>query len=92
MGLKASHLRDYELSVAYTEICYPSCQARFVVLAAFKQMSTPLQSLEQQYAGEVVKMDAEEGLLKCLEHGIRGLKGVAETTGECSVRYLCRQC
>ena len=82
MGLKAFHLCDYELSVAYTEICYPSRQAGVVVLAGFKQMSTPLQSLEQQYAAEVVKVDADEGLLKRLERGIRGLKGVAETTGE----------
>ena len=44
-------------------------------------MSTPLEILEQQYAAEVVKEDASEGLLKRLEHGIRGLKGVAESTG-----------
>ena len=51
-------------------------------------MSTPLENLEQQYAAEVVKVDADEGLLKRLERGIRGLKGVAESTGQCSVRYL----
>ncbi|KAA6421293.1 MAG: hypothetical protein FRX49_08779 [Trebouxia sp. A1-2] len=43
-------------------------------------MSTPLENLEQQYAAEVVKVDADEGLLKRLERGIRGLKGVAEST------------
>lgn len=51
-------------------------------------MSTPLENLEQQYAAEVVKVDADEGLLKRLERGIRGLKGVAESIGQCSVRYL----
>ena len=44
-------------------------------------MSTPLQDLEQQYAAEVVKVDADEGLLKRLERGMRGLKEVAESTG-----------
>ncbi|KAL0022900.1 hypothetical protein WJX77_005143 [Trebouxia sp. C0004] len=44
-------------------------------------MSTPLENLEQQYAAEVVKVDADEGLLKRLERGIRGLKGVADSTG-----------
>ncbi|DBA77478.1 TPA: hypothetical protein ACH3X1_009302 [Trebouxia sp. C0004] len=44
-------------------------------------MSTPLENLEQQYAAEVVKVDADEGLLKRLERGIRGLKGLAESTG-----------
>ncbi|DBA98664.1 TPA: hypothetical protein ACH3X1_014444 [Trebouxia sp. C0004] len=44
-------------------------------------MSTPLEKLEQQYAAEVMKSDADEGLLKRLERGIRGLKGVAESTG-----------
>ena len=41
-------------------------------------MSTPLENLEQQYAAEVLKVDADEGLLKRLERGIRGLKGIAE--------------
>ena len=53
----------------------------FVKLAGLKRMSTPLENLEQQYAAEVVKVDADEGLLKRLERGIRGLKGVAESTG-----------
>ncbi|KAA6429875.1 MAG: hypothetical protein FRX49_00307 [Trebouxia sp. A1-2] len=44
-------------------------------------MSTPLEKLEQQYAAEVVKVDADEDLLKRLERGIRGLKGVTESTG-----------
>ena len=45
-------------------------------------VSTPLENLEQQqYAAEVVKVDADEGLLKRLERGIRGLKGVAASTG-----------
>ena len=44
-------------------------------------MSTPLEDLEKQYAAEVVKEDANEGLLKRLERGIRGLKGVAVSTG-----------
>ncbi len=48
-------------------------------------MSTALESLEQQYAAEVLKVDADEDLLKRLERGIRGLKGVAEPTGRCSV-------
>ena len=42
-------------------------------------MSTPLENLEQQCAAEVVKVDADEGLLKRLERGICGLKGVAES-------------
>ncbi len=46
-------------------------------------MSSPLENLEQQYAAEVVKVDADEELLKRLERGIRGLKGVAEPTGQC---------
>ena len=49
-------------------------------------MSTSLENLEQQYAAEVVKVDADEDLLKRLERGIRGLKGVAESTGKCSVK------
>ncbi len=48
-------------------------------------MSPALESLEQQYAAEVLKVDADEELLKRLERGIRGLKGVAEPTGQCSV-------
>ena len=35
-------------------------------LAGSKRMSTPLENLEQQYAAEVVKVDADEGLLKRL--------------------------
>ncbi|KAL0048054.1 hypothetical protein WJX82_006667 [Trebouxia sp. C0006] len=52
----------------------------FAVLTGSNQMSTPLENLEQQYAAEVVKVNADEGLLKRLERGIRGLKGVAEST------------
>ena len=48
-------------------------------------MSAALESLEQQYAGEVLKPDADEGLLKRLERRIRGLKGATEPTGQCSV-------
>ena len=43
-------------------------------------MSTPLENLEQKYAAEVVKADADEGLLKRLERRICGLEGVAEPT------------
>ncbi|DBA73547.1 TPA: hypothetical protein ACH3X2_009792 [Trebouxia sp. C0005] len=43
-------------------------------------MSTPLEKFEQQYAAEVMKVDADEDLLKRLERGIRGLKGVAQST------------
>ncbi len=46
-------------------------------------MSSPLENLEQQYAAEVVKVDADEKLLKRLERGIRVLKGVAEPAGQC---------
>lgn len=53
-------------------------------------MSTPVEKLEQQYAAEVVKVDADEDLLKRLERGIRGLKGVTESTGQCSVRHVSR--
>ena len=56
-----------------------------LVLAGFRQMSAVLESLEQQYAAEVLKRDADEDLLKRLERGIRGLKGVTEPTGQCSV-------
>ena len=45
-------------------------------------MSSPLEILEQQYAAEVVKVDADEELLKRLERGIRGLKGVADPAGQ----------
>ncbi len=38
--------------------------------------TSPLQNLEQQYAAEVVKVDADEKLLKRLERGIRVLQGV----------------
>ena len=55
-------------------------------------MSTPLEHLEQQYAAEVVKVDADEGLLKRLERGIRGLKGFAESAGQCSARCLSKSC
>ena len=47
-------------------------------------MSTPLENLEQQYAAELVKVNTDEGLLKRLERGICGLKGIAESTGQCS--------
>jgi len=45
-------------------------------------MSSPLKNLEQQYAAEVVKVDADEKLLKRLERGIWVLKGVAEPAGQ----------
>ena len=48
-------------------------------------MSAVLESLGQQYAAEVLKPDADEDLLKRLERGIRGLKGVTEPIGRCSV-------
>lgn len=63
----------------------------FAVLTISTQMSTPLEKLEQQYAAEVVKVDADEDLLKRLERGIRGLKGVTESTGQCSVRHVIRE-
>ena len=66
---------------ANCDVCHPSCQAMFVVLAGFKQMSTPLDNLQQLYAAEIVKVDADEGLLRRLERGIRGLKGAAESVG-----------
>ena len=47
----------------------------------FRQMGTPLENFQQQYAAEVLKVDADEGLLKRLERGIRGLKGSTESTG-----------
>ena len=59
--------------------------ARLTALAGFRQMSTALESLEQQYAAEVLKVNADEDRLKRLECGIRGLKEVAEPTGQCSV-------
>ena len=45
-------------------------------------MSSPLETLERQYAAEVVKVDADEELLKRLERGIRGLKGSADPAGQ----------
>lgn len=48
-------------------------------------MSTALKNLEQQYVAEILKVDADQDLLKCLERGIRGLEGVADPTGQCSV-------
>ena len=53
----------------------------FAVLAGLNQMSTPLEKLEQNYAAEVVKVDADDALLKGLERGILVLKGVVESTG-----------
>lgn len=44
-------------------------------------MGTPLENLELQYAADVGKVDADEGLLRHLERGICGLKGVAESIG-----------
>lgn len=52
-----------------------------MVLARLEQMSTPLLLLENQYAAEVVKVNADEGLLQRLERGMRGLQGVAQPTG-----------
>ncbi len=48
-------------------------------------MSSALESLEQQYAAEVMKVDPDEGLLKRLERGIRFLQAVevAEPAGQC---------
>ncbi len=63
--------------------------ARLTALAGFRQMSTALESLEQQYAAEVLKVNADEDLLKRLERGIRGLREVAEPTGQCSVETHC---
>ena len=51
-------------------------------------MSAALESLEQQYIAEVLKPDAAEDLLQRLECGIRGLKGVTEPAGQCSVGML----
>lgn len=48
-------------------------------------MSAALKSLEEQYAVEVLKPDADEGFLKRLERGIRGLKGIKQPAGQCSV-------
>lgn len=45
-------------------------------------MSAALESLEQQYVAEVLKPDADEDLLKRMERGIRGLKGVKEPAGQ----------
>ena len=63
----------------------------FAVLTVSTEMSTALEKLEQQYAAEVVKVDADEDLLKRLERGIRGLKGGTDSTGQCSVRHVIRE-
>ena len=55
------------------------------MLSHYPTKSYALESLEQQYAAEVLKLDADEDLLKRLERGIRGLKGVAEPTDQCAV-------
>ena len=52
-----------------------------------KQRSSPLDSLKQQYAAEVVKGDADDKLLKCLEHGIRVPKGVAEPKVSAELKF-----
>ena len=44
-------------------------------------MSTPLEKLEQDYAAEILKVDADDARLKRLERGILVLKGVVESTG-----------
>ena len=44
-------------------------------------MNTALKHLQQQYAAEIVKADADEGLLKRLEDEIRFPKGDLESTG-----------
>ena len=75
------------MSIAYSVQLLPCLSAMFAVLAESTQMSTPLEKFEQQYAAEVMKVDADEDLLKRLERGIRGLKGVAQSTGQCSVRH-----
>ncbi len=46
-------------------------------------MTSPLENLKQQYAAEVVKVDADEEFLKRLERGTRVLQGVAEPAGQC---------
>ncbi|KAL0040455.1 hypothetical protein WJX77_007584 [Trebouxia sp. C0004] len=76
MSKEASAQSTWKYLEAY---CFRSSLAH--LQSGLKHMSTPLEKLEQQYAAEVVKVDADEGLLKRLERGIRGLKGVAESTG-----------
>ncbi len=64
-----------------------ACQAitqQNVALAGYTEMSTAFKSLEKQYAVEVVKVNADEGLLKRLRRGMRDLKEAAEPTGQCS--------
>ncbi len=54
-------------------------------------MSSPWEVLEQQYATEVVKVDADQELLKRLERGICGLKGVADPAGQCPAEVHLRK-
>ena len=44
-------------------------------------MSTALKNLQQQYAAEIVKADADERLLKRLEDEVRFLRKDLESTG-----------
>jgi len=53
-----------------------------------KQMSSPSESLKQQYATEVVKLDADEKLLRRLERGIRFLQEVAGPAGQCRAQNI----
>ncbi len=51
-------------------------------------MSSPSESLKQQYATEVVKLDADEKLLRRLERGIRFLQEVAGPAGQCRAQNI----
>ena len=53
----------------------------FAVLVRSNQMSTPMEILEQKYAAEAVKVDADEAFLKRMKYSILVLKGVKQSTG-----------
>jgi hypothetical protein len=46
-------------------------------------MSSPLETLEQQYAAEAMKVDADEKVLRRLERAIRFLREGAGPVGQC---------
>lgn len=54
-------------------------------------MSTPSELLQNQDAAEVVRVDADE-VLQCLEHRLRGLEGVTDFTGWCSIDCMRIDC
>ena len=68
-----------------TESCTCRVSSQYPTKPGFRQKSAALESIEQRYAVEVVKPDADEDFLRRMEHGIRLFQENTQSTGQCSL-------